>query len=68
MKVYLEATELVSLGAEFIRSDVTGLDQVQIDGIQADMESIMAGKTYQIIKHYCHHPSGSCRAEIIKNG
>lgn len=69
MKVYLESRETVPLGIEpeFIRADVTGRTEVEQSAIQTDIEAIMVGRSYSLVKHFCRHDDGgACTSELIK--
>jgi hypothetical protein len=69
MREYLEATEIVEKEqeAEFIRSDVTGMTDLEKDDVQAEMEAIMDGKSYRLVTHSCYHKDGgACSVELIK--
>jgi len=67
MRLYLEATEIVmeeGVEAEFIRADVTGFTDEEIEAVKLAIKDVFANKEYSLIRHYCYHDEGkSCIAE-----
>ena len=73
MIVYVEAVENLPPDSveepDFIRVDVTGYSQAEIDEIVQVVKELMEGTDYRIYMHYCYHdetPSKPCRIEPIK--
>jgi len=63
MRLYLEAMEIVKgdFEAEFIRADVTGYSDSEIDDVKRAIAAVMADKGYSLWLHYCYHDEGkSC--------
>jgi len=59
MKLYLEAmeirTEITEEDAEFIRIDITGMDEPTIDLVRESIKDIMSGIEYTFNRHECGH-------------
>lgn len=66
-RIYLEAVEVVTdetTEPEFIRADITGKTDTEIEAIKTDIKDIMAGMNYRLMRHICRHDEGStCRME-----
>ena len=63
MRVYLELTEDYG---DWMRCEVTDMDEDDVAAIQAKMEEIMVGLDYTGIKHFCYHDeNGLCTAESL---
>ena len=57
MRKYLEAREIVAdeEDSEFIRADITGMDDAEKDNVLTVIKDVMSGKTYRLIEHACGH-------------
>ena len=68
MRLYYEAIEKVQEESEpdFIRIDVTDLDQSSREQVLELIKSQMAGKDCVLRLHYCRHDEGGmCSSEMI---
>ena len=68
MKIYLEAQEIVSVfeQAEFIRSDITGMTDTEVEAVKKAMQDIMSGTNYRLTRHTCRHDENkTCTAVEI---
>ena len=67
MRTYLEASEIIEMMEgipEFIRADVTDMEESAIVKIKDAIVDTMSGKTYKLTMHYCNHDEGgSCTSE-----
>ena len=67
MRYYLEAKEVVTFGeqAEFIRADITGMAEPEVDKVKTAIKDIMSGLTYNLTRHTClHDEGGTCDMEV----
>ena len=59
MRLYLEALENAQdLEAEFIRIDITGMNEAEVKAVKTSIEDIMVGKDYKLLSHECKHDEG----------
>ena len=71
MRIYIEAIEKLppdlTEEPEFVRIDVTGYSEAEIDEVVSNVKELMSGLSYVLQKHYCHHDKeGACRVEILE--
>lgn len=70
MITYIEALENLPedsfLEPEFIRVEVSGYSDSEIESIKTDIKDIMQGKDYTLRNHSCYHDEGkSCTSKDI---
>lgn len=61
MRLYYEATEVLpdDIGeSEFIRIDVTDMDDQEKSDVLQAIKAVMSGKVYKLKEHQCFHDEG----------
>ena len=73
MRVYVEAIETPPPEAveepDFIRIDVTGLSEREVQGVVSIVRELMKGTSYILQLHYCYHdedPTKPCSITVLE--